>query len=276
MRIACVQCNVVFNDPAANAQRAMSELLGLKAQGVDIAVFPEAFLTGYCVDTPDAAAAIGINRGSDPICKLNQLCQEQEILAVIGFAEEGQGRLYNSAVLLEPGTQPRFYSKSHLPELGLDKYVAPGHELPVFDTALGKIGLLICFDLRVPEAARVLALKGAELIVLPTNWPDGAQVSAEHVAIARAAESRIFFATCNRVGVENGFSFIGRSKIISPTGAVLASAGDGEEIIVADVDLAEARVKRTINIPGKYETDLFASRQPELYEILAKQKEPLP
>jgi predicted amidohydrolase len=88
------------------------------------------------------------------------------------------------------------------------------------------------------------------------------------VAIARAVENRIFVATCNRTGTENGFRFIGRSKIIHVTGRVLAAAGDGEETIVADLDLAEARQKRNVIIPGKYEVDVVGCRRSELYGSL--------
>jgi predicted amidohydrolase len=154
--------------------------------------------------------------------------------------------------------------------LGLDRFVKAGAEIPLFETRLGRIGILICYDLRPPEATRVLALAGADVLVLPTNWPEGAETSAEHVSISRAAENRIFVATCNRVGEENGFRFIGRSKIIHPTGRVLAAADGVEETLVADLDLREARQKRTVNIPGKYEIDVMGSRRPELYGGLNK------
>jgi 5-aminopentanamidase len=106
--------------------------------------------------------------------------------------------------------------------------------------------------------------------VLPTNWPEGAEVSAEHISIARAAENRVFLATCDRVGSENGFNFIGRSKIIHPSGRVLAAAGVDEETLIADVDLSEARQKRTVGIPGKYETEAFQSRRPDLYGTIVE------
>jgi predicted amidohydrolase len=159
----------------------------------------------------------------------------------------------------------RRYIKTHLPELGFDKFVVRGTSLPVFDTAIGKIGVLICYDVRFPEAARVLALDGADIIALPTNWPDGAEVSPTFMAPARAAENRVFVVTCNRVGVENGFRFIGCSAIHDITGAAIASAGDDDTILIADVDLARARNKRTIVIPGKYETNTFTARNPDLY-----------
>ncbi|AIE86904.1 carbon-nitrogen hydrolase family protein [Fimbriimonas ginsengisoli] len=273
MRIACVQCNVVFGDPIANATAGAARLKGLKGEGVDLAVFPEAFLTGYCVECQADADALAIAAGEAPHAALTvfrDACDANDILAVVGFAEQAEGHLHNSAVLFEPGKEPRIYRKSHLPDLGLDKYVRAGSELPVFDTRLGRIGILICFDLRAPEATRVLAMQGAEILLLPTNWPEGAETSADHISIARAAENRIFVATCNRVGEENGFRFIGRSKIIHPTGRVLASAGDAEATLIVDVDLAEARQKRTVNIPGKYEVDVFESRRPELYGELIK------
>lgn len=211
MRIACVQCNVRFGDSKFNADQAIVKLAELKANGVDLAVFPEAFLTGYCVSSVVDARAIAISRDSEVIQSLKGACDELDILAVIGFAEKTSSTLYNSAVLLEPGIHPRFYQKTHLPFLGLDRFVCAGDKLSVFETRLGRVGILICFDLRPPEATRVLALEGADIVVLPTNWPVGAEVSADYIAIARAAENRVYIATCNRVGDESGFSFIGRS-----------------------------------------------------------------
>ncbi len=111
------------------------------------------------------------------------------------------------------------------------------------------------------------------MIVLPTNWPDGAIFAPTHIAPVRAAENRVFLATCNRVGNENGFGFVGLSGIYSPTGEALARADDRPEIISADLDLSQARTKRTVTIPGKYETDVFGSRRPELYGPLT---DPLP
>ncbi len=267
MKIACVQSNVVFGDVRENLRLAADRLGALSRQGVDMAVFPEAFLTGYCVDSRDAAQEIAIP--ADLVSSLQPTVDTLGTTVVIGFIESGSdGVIFNSVALLEPFRLMRTYRKVHLPELGVDKFVTPGDDLPVFDTKFGTIGLLICYDMRFPEAARTLVLKGADLIVLPTNWPEGAETSAEHICIARAAESRVFFVTCNRVGEENGFRFIGQSKIIHPSGRVLASAGMREEVIVAEVNLEEARNKRTVNIPGKYELEIIGVRRPDLYQVL--------
>jgi predicted amidohydrolase len=271
--------DVGFGRYRENAAKVVGHLERLKGEGVELAVFPEASLTGYCVECLEDAQAIAVaglaarapeefDRSihlGEALREIDAACARLDMLAVVGFAEREGDAVYNSAALFEPGRPPRIYRKTHLPDLGLDKFVTPGDALDVFDTRLGRIGVLICFDLRPPEATRVLALRGAELLVLPTNWPEGAQVSADSIAVARAAENRIFVATCNRVGEENGFRFIGRSKIVHPTGRVLASADDGEAVLVADLDLAEARQKRTVTLPGRYETEVFASRRPELY-----------
>lgn len=280
MKLACVQANVVFGDPDANSVRVVRKLEALRSQGVDLAVLPEAFLTGYCVSDLEAAKSIAIPveandrhevvSAPDSVIAIRSSCRELGIHAIVGFAGIEGGRVYNGAILFCPDGRMLRYVKTHLPELGLDKFVKPGDALPVFETTLGRIGILICYDQRVPEAARVLALNGAELIVLPTNWPEGAETSADVMCIARAAENRVFYAACNRVGTENGFRFIGRSKIVAPSGKVLACAGDGEEVIVADVDLADARDKRSVVRPGEYEWTVFDCRRPELYGRLTE------
>lgn len=274
-KIACVQSNVAFANPDENAKRADWHLQTLASQGVKLAVFPEAFLTGYCVSSDEEADKIALDvtqdwNGNltsfpDSVLRIQESCKKNSIGAVVGLAGNNHVERYNGAILFGSDGSMRLYRKAHLPELGLDKFVSRGDALPVFDTEIGRIGILICFDMRPPEAARVLALKGAELIVLPTNWPEGAEISADHVCIARATENKVYMATCNRVGDENGFRFIGRSKIIDPYGNVLASAGETEEVITAEIDLALSRNKRNVTIPGKYETEVFASRRPELY-----------
>lgn len=271
MRIACVQADVEFNDPEANIAVVLRHLDELADRGVELAVFPEAFLTGYCVGSRSDAERIAVPAST--VRPIQEAVDRLGLLAVVGFAELGDRELYNSAALLEPGLEPRIFRKAHLPELGYDKFVTPGDELPVFETRLGRIGILICYDLRPPEAARSLALQGADIIVLPTNWPVGATAAAKPVAMVRALENKVFLAACNRVGTENGFSFIGLSSIIAPNGDVLVAADDNEAVLVADLDLSLARNKRNVIIPGQYELAIFGSRRPELYGALTEPSE---
>ncbi len=264
-RVACVQMDVIYGDRDANLTRISREICKLAEQGVELVVFPECCLAGYCIESEDQRHEISVELDSTEFAVIQSTVDATGVLVILGFSEETAREFYNTAALFQPDTQPKFYRKTHLPELGYDRFVTAGSDLPVFETKFGKIGILICFDVRFPEAARILALKGADAIFLPTNWPRGADISADILAIARAAENKVFVITCNRVGTERGFTFIGKSKIISPMGQVLASAGSDEECIVADLDFELSRNKRNITIPGKHETTVFESRRPELY-----------
>ncbi len=269
-RIACCQLDVVKADFPANKAKFEQTLHTLKAEGVELAIFPECFLTGYAFSSREEAhaAAVTQNEAAD----LQNAVDQTGILAIVGFAEVFEGGLANTAVLLEPGAAPRFFRKVHLPYMGLDRFVEPGNDLPVYETRLGRIGILICFDQRPPEAARTMVLKGADLICLPTNWPEGAEMSAHHIAPARAAENRVCYATCNRAGSEGGFNFIGASALYEVSGRCLSKAEAGEEIIIGDLDLPSSRIKRTIIKPGEYEWTADESRRPDLYGIITEPK----
>ena len=280
IKVACVQCDVAFGDPAANAETAIAHLRALKDQGVDLAVFPEAFLTGYVVDSFEDAKRIALPLENDrhlrvinqlgAISTLHLACQEIGIHAVVGAITTDGTDVQNAALLFTPDGTVWRYFKTHLPFLGVDRFVVPGWDLPVFETEIGRIGLLVCYDLRVPEAARSLALDGADLIVLPTNWPVGAELTPAHVAPTRALENRVFVATCDRVGTENGVKFIGQSAIYDVFGREMANAGDSDAVIVADLDLNLSREKRTVIRPGEYELDVMGSRRSTLYGRLTK------
>lgn len=271
-RIACCQLDVVKADFEANKATYEQVVRNLKAQEVELAVFPECFLTGYAFDSHEEAHAAAISR--DQAAELQSAVDETGILAIVGFAEKFDAGMANSAVLLEPGVEPRFFRKVHLPHIGLDRFVSGGDELPVFETRLGRIGILICFDQRHPEGARTLVLKGSDLICLPTNWPEGAEMSAHYIAPARAAENRVCYATCNRAGSEGGFNFIGASGLYEVSGRCVAKAEIGSTILIGELDLMSSRNKRTVVKPGEYEWTMDESRRPELYGILVEPLEP--
>ena len=269
-RVASVQSDVSYSDPLRNLERAYYVLEAYREQDIDLFVFPECYLTGYCCPNRDAAESIALGLDSNEqggwcIQVLKVFAETYKCTIVMGFAEKAGQNLYNSAVIVTPEGLVHKFRKVHLPELGFDKHATPGDELVVAETPIGRIGILICFDLRFPEAARTLALKGAELIVVPTNWPTGASISANILTPARAAENKVFVLTCNRTGEENGFTFMGGSSIVDPMGNVLEVAGVTERVLVADMVLSDARKKRTVTIPGVYETDVFATRRPDLY-----------
>ncbi len=280
MRIACVQTDVEFSNPSKNVSVAIEKAKEAKANGADLIVFPECFLTGYCVSTLEDAQNIAIrchcNKDyevtdcDDSLLAIQKLSIDLDVHIILGLAAKDDFGIVNAAVLFEPSGQMRRYIKTHLPCLGYDRFVQPGDDLPVFQTELGAIGIIICYDLRPPEAARILALRGAELIVLPTNWPSRKGTSPAVMCPARAIENKVFFASCNRIGEENGFSFRGESAIYDCGGAVLADAGDLSTIIYADIDLNEASNKQTVIIPGEFESNAFTNRRPELYSQITQ------
>ncbi|MDA1190615.1 MAG: carbon-nitrogen hydrolase family protein, partial [Candidatus Poribacteria bacterium] len=120
------------------------------------------------------------------------------------------------------------------------------------------------------EVPRTLALQGADIIVLPTNWPQGAESAPDFITRVRAWENRVFVVATNRVGVERGFRFIGRSQIIAPEGLFMEASPDDEDILYADLNLAEARNKTVVRKPGEWELDITNDRRPELYGQLVR------
>ena len=195
------------------------------------------------------------------------LCKELNTIVVCGMLEKSGAQLFNTAVLIGPEGLIGSYRKIHLPYLGVDRFTTPGDRpFEVFEANGVRIGMLICYDGGFPEAARVLALRGADIILLPTNWPPGGDYMAQFSINSRAMENGVYFAAVNRVGTENGFRFIGKSRICSPVGATMTSIdNDKPGIIRADIDPVAARTKLIVRVPGKHMIDRMADRRPEMY-----------
>jgi predicted amidohydrolase len=159
-----------------------------------------------------------------------------------------------------------------LPFLGVDAFANPGDRpLAVHDAGGVKVGMHICYDGSFPETGRVLTLLGADVLILPTNWPTHSECAAEHMMACRAMENVVYAIAVNRVGEESGFRFIGRSSIADPSGEILAAASpDKEEILYAELDPARARRKRLVRVPGKHEIDRIADRRPSFYTKLVE------
>ncbi len=192
--------------------------------------------------------------------------------AVVGMLERSGTDLFNSCVLIGPQGLAGVYRKIHLPFLGVDRFTTPGDRpFAVHDLGGLRVGMNICYDGSFPEAARCLMLLGADLVVLPTNWPPGAASTVKYLIQARALENRVYYAAVDRVGSERGFKFIGQSRIVDVSGELLASTeGDEPTILYAEIDPERARNKRIVNIPGKHEIHRTADRRPEMYAPIMK------
>lgn len=272
MKIAAVQMEPKILEKERNTARCL-ELMRITAkEGAQLIIFPECALTGYCFTSLDEAIPAAEPIPGPSSDKIAALCQELNAYVVVGLLEKEEDRYYNAAILLGPQGLVGKYRKVHLPYLGIDRFLNHGN-LPftVYETELGRIGLLICYDASFSESSRVLALEGADIIVLPTNWPVGSETVPEFVIPSRALENHVFCVAVNRVGEERGFKFFGGSKICQWLGMAVEEGKLGEEdILYADIEPAEAREKRLVLSPGEFEVDFINHRRPEFYGRLTQ------
>jgi 5-aminopentanamidase len=265
--LAVAQIDIALADRERNLARMIELLRATAARGAKLTVFPEAALAGYCFDSLEEAAAHAEPIPGPSTERLAGVCRELDAFAIYGLMEADGPRLFNACVLVGPQGVVGSYRKIHLPYLGVDRFTTPGDRpFAVHEAAGMRIGMHICYDGGFPESARILALQGADLIVLPTNWPPGAECMAGCAVNTRAMENNVYYAAADRVGEERGFRFIGQSKICDPRGCVLAeSPHDREEILYAQIDVAFARQKRIVRVRGLHEIDRFRDRRPDLY-----------
>jgi predicted amidohydrolase len=272
IKIAGVQMDVALGDVERNLNRMAEFLRETRAQGAHLAVFPECAATGYCFESLAEARPHAQPVPGPATDFMQNICRRLGGWVVFGMLESSGERLFNAAVLVGPEGVAGVYRKVHLPFLGVDMFTTHGDQPFAVHTAGDlRVGMSICYDSAFPEAARSLALLGADLIVLPTNWPTGAECTASCCVNARALENGVYYMAVNRGDSERGFQFIGRSIIADPYGHTLAVAGNsGEQILYAELDVARARNKHYVRVPGKHEIDRLADRRPEMYTLLTQ------
>ncbi|MEX2026698.1 MAG: carbon-nitrogen hydrolase family protein [Pirellulaceae bacterium] len=272
--IAAVQMNVDFADKESNLRRMLFLLEQTAGEAVKLTVFPECALTGYCFDSLEEAQPFAEPIPGPSTERMAAACKRLNCHVVYGLLEAEGDRIFNAAVLVGPKGVVGSYRKVHLPFLGIDRFTTPGDRPFAVHNAGGiRVGMNICYDGSFPEAARVMTLDGADLIVLPTNWPPGSECMASCAVNTRAMENQIYYLACNRVGTERGFRFIGMSKIAAPGGSVIAEAmHENEAILYAQVDVDKARNKHLVRVPKLHEIDRIKDRRPEMYSRLVEPK----
>jgi predicted amidohydrolase len=272
MRIAAVQMDVTLADIAGNLLRMITKTRETRAAGAELTIFPECALTGYCFDSIDEARPYAESIPGPSVDKMAALCAELGGFVVFGLLEKEGARVFNALALVGPQGLIGSYRKIHLPRLGVDMYTDFGDRpFAVHEINGLRIGMNICYDGGFPESGRCLALLGADLIVLPTNWPPGAEAAADYAINTRAMENTVYYAAADRVGVERGVPFIGKSKICDPLGKTLGYADHThEEILYADVDVSRSRNKHLIRKAGVNEVNRIADRHPEMYSKLVE------
>ncbi len=225
-RVAAVQMEPKLGRLDTNLEQILNWLEPAAMGGAKLVVFPECALSGYGFSSREEGLAHAVSLDSTYVAKVVAACARHQCFCVFGLLERDGDRLFNACVLAGPTGVVGRYRKVHLPFLGVDMFVDPGDRpFAVHDAGGVKVGMHICYDAGFPETARILTLLGADLLVLPTNWPTHSECAAEHMIPTRAMENTVYVMAVNRVGEESGFRFIGASSIVDPKGRVLARAG---------------------------------------------------
>lgn len=276
LNIACVQFTAVDGEKDATVAKALDLIERAAKQGAQLIVLPEVW-TGLGYSTPTAYKEIAEPIPGPTSDKLGALARRHGC-HIVGSTYEAapSGVLYNTAALIDPqGKVAGLYRKTHLFDAPRRKDIKPGMQesekvkagdtLPVFETSIGRIGVSVCSDLRFPEIYRVLALKGADVIVCASAFLSPRFDHWEFFLRARACENQVFVAASGQVGIEpkSGIGFVGRSMIVDPWGTIVATASDTECFVAATVDLDFAEKVKTWY-------PLMDQRRPSMYgEIVA-------
>ncbi|MBX7164919.1 MAG: carbon-nitrogen hydrolase family protein [Pirellulales bacterium] len=245
---AAVQMNSQA-DPAANL--AVAEALAGEAQrrGAQLVVLPEMFLALAPAAEMVAIAGEWFDRAAARLAALARRLQIVLVAGSIGEPSDVPGKIFNTSLVFDAqGERVASYRKLHLFDVDVpgrvcyreSDYVSPGDRLSVTETPLGKLGQSICYDLRFPELFRALVDRGAELLTVPSAFAEGTGRDHWEVLLrARALENQLFVIAANQHGSHPaGPATFGRSAIVDPWGTVLACAGDGVGLAIAEIDLA--------------------------------------
>ena len=266
-KIGYYQFEPHFGMVQKNLERVLSALTDVQA---DLIVLPELPFTGYYFKDREELNDLAEDvNDSSTIERLKNFCRQQDLYIVTGFAEKATDKIFNSAILIGPGKIVHTYRKLHLFNTEKD-YFDPGDtSLEVALVRDVKIGLMVCFDWVFPEVARILALKGADILCHPANL---VLTYCQQAMLTRSLENSVFTVTANRYGTEKQphgeLTFTGQSQITDPKGNLLSRAKPhADSLPVIEIDIDSARDKKITD-----KNDLFSDRRPEFYNELSKRQ----
>ena len=260
MRIALLQAESHPGDVAGNLRR----LEPACGSGADLVVTPEMFLTGYDVGA-GAVRALAEPAGGPSFDQVSALARAHRVAVLYGYPERAGDTVYNAVQLVGPdGARLAAYRKTHLfGDLDRTSFSASPVPPEVVELHGWNLGLLICYDAEFPEIVRGLALRGADVVLVPTANMLDYDVVPDVLVPARAYENQVYVAYANYVGREGALTYGGLSCVAGPSGVPVARAGRDEELLVADLDRAALDASRR-------DTPYLADRRPELYRGLGE------
>lgn len=253
-KAASIQFDISLGDIDANLGYVLPEIDRLLQNEVKLILLPEMWSTGYAWRRLKNLS----ERTAEVIERLANVSKNGVV--IIGSLPEREGEyLFNTAHVMDSGKAVGRYRKIHLfSPMKEDYFLKPGKQPLLCDTSIGKLGVLICYDIRFPELARRLTLEGAEMLAVPSEWPHPRLDHWETLLKARAVENQLFVIGANRCGRQGVVKFCGNSMIVNPWGEVIGKAGSDAATIAADIDL---------DLVEKYRKDIPAlnERRPEVY-----------
>lgn len=234
-----------------NLKKSLRYIKEAAEQGADLILFPEVQLTEFFPQYPNRNAEhYRIRMDSDVTAAFQTVCRKNQIMAVPNLYLEQEGKAYDASILIGKdgmilGIQKMVHVAQAAQFYEQDYYTPADDGFHVFDTPLGKIGIVVCFDRHYPESIRTEALMGADLILIPTvNTRSEPTELFEWELRVQAFQNSVFLAMCNRVGKEGDMEFCGESILVDAHGHTLVKADDREQIVYYDLDICKARQVR--------------------------------
>ena len=271
INLAVAQISCWVGDKNHNLKKMEKNIKEAKKERADLVIFPELSLTGYvCRDLVYELAEVVPNGQS--VSQIESIAKRENVHVIFGMIEKSSRAnavLHNTAVLIGPEGFIGKYRKMYLPTHSVfeeKRYFRPGYQTPVFETEIGKIGLIICYDIYFPEIARLLRVKGAQLIACISAVPSIRRGFFETLTTARAIENTVFIAFSNLAGIEDGLQFSGGSRIIAPSGSLISQAKyDEEDVIMARINYSDTtRVEAFIPTLRDLRPELFVALKEEI------------
>ncbi len=268
--VACLQFDPNIGSPDTNIARGLEMIEQAAEQGASLIVLPELSDSGYVFESRQEAYGLSGTAESAPaLLAWAKVAKARGLHIVGGFCEREGDALYNSAALIGPDGLLGIYRKTHLWAAENLFFERGNLGFPVFTTPIGRISSLICYDGWFPEAWRLCALQGADIVCVPTNWvpmpsqPEDMPSMSNILCMAGAHSNSMFVAAACRTGVERGQPFIGQSVIVNHEGWPVAGPAGFDEttILLAECNLSDARRKRSLNEFNQ----LIRDRRADLY-----------
>ena len=268
MIVAAAQLRLRIGDLVGNRFSARRAIENAAVAGARLIVLPELTASGYVFADQAEAITLSEDLTGPTVTEWAELAAAHDLVIVGGVAERAAGgKLFNTAVVVDSTGLRASYRKAHLWDREKEVFI-PGDSRPVLvDTAVGRIAVMVCYDLEFPEWMRFAALGGAEIVCVPTNWPHAPRPEGERPgevvrAQAAASTNRVYLIAADRCGAERGVSWTGGSAIIDPDGFAVAGPVSADEpaLLIADIDPARARVKSVSD-----RNHVFDDRRLDLY-----------